>query len=96
MHASPTHSHNHPPVAFTKWTRAEEMGGVETQFATSYLGHYALCKGLLHKLTRAGTPVTEKGEGSPARIILVSSVLHHVRKGGIGWVVLGMAFRHAR
>lgn len=75
------HHHHHPPVAFTKWTRADEMEGVESQFATNYLGHYALCKGLLPELTRAGTPVTEKGEGSPARIILVSSVLHKVRKG---------------
>lgn len=66
------------PVAFTSWSRAGEMGGVESQFATNYLGHYALCKGLLPELVRGGMPATERNGGSPARIILVSSVLHKV------------------
>lgn len=48
------------------------MGGVESQFAVNYLGHYALCKGLLPELIRTGSPV------APARIILVASVLHKV------------------
>lgn len=70
-------------VAFTKWSPAAKIDGphVEAQFATNYLGHFALCLGLLPELIKAGTPMTgfgRHGGGTKGRIVLVSSVLHKV------------------
>lgn len=44
---------------------------VESQFATNYLGHFALTLGLMPELIQAGL------HGGKSRIVLVSSVLHH-------------------
>lgn len=67
-------------IAFTKREIAPDVH-VESQFATNFLGHYALCLALLPELVRTGTKHTEKDSGSPARIVLVSSVLHKVLGG---------------
>lgn len=51
---------------------------VESQFATNYLGHFALTLGLMPELIQAGR------HGGKARIALVSSVLHHAAYLGDG------------
>lgn len=68
-------------IAFTQWSLAPDVN-VESQFATNFLGHFVLCLALMPELARTGTKHTEKGSGSPARIVLVSSVLHKVIREG--------------
>lgn len=68
-------------IAFTQWSLAPDVN-VESQFATNFLGHFVLCLALMPELARTGTKHTEKGSDSPARIVLVSSVLHKVIREG--------------
>lgn len=48
--------------------------GFDTQFGTNHLGHYLLTDLLLPALRK----------GAPSRIVMVSSVYHHVAQGRIG------------